>query len=89
MALKTLSLLVQLFAGEHPESLCEENMECYATALIRSDIKKKKVLLRIIKRLLITDKTHLESLRYHGKNLTDVIHSLCDVARFALIVTTD
>lgn len=79
-ACKCLSLLVQLFGGEHKEALNPENMDYYSKALRKADAKKQKVLLRIIKRLVSTDKTHAESMRVHGENLANTIKSLVKTA---------
>ncbi|XP_052814405.1 serine/threonine-protein kinase ULK4-like isoform X2 [Mya arenaria] len=79
-ACKCLSLLVQLFGGEHKEALNPENMDFYSKALKKADAKKQKVLLRIIKRLVSTDKTHRESMRAHGELLANTIKNLVKTA---------
>lgn len=79
-ACKCLSLLVQLFGGEHKEALNPENMDYYSKALKKADAKKQKVLLRIIKRLVSTDKHHAESMRSQGENLANTIKSLVKTA---------
>ncbi|XP_068693987.1 serine/threonine-protein kinase ULK4-like [Montipora foliosa] len=51
-ACKCLYLMVELFGGIYKDALSAENMEFFAEALSTADIKKRKQLLRIIKRLL-------------------------------------
>lgn len=80
LACKCLSLLVQLFGGEHKEAMSQENMDNYSKALKKADAKKQKVLLRIIKRLVSTDKTHRESMKVHGEGLANTIKSLVKTA---------
>ncbi|GFR84606.1 serine/threonine-protein kinase ULK4 [Elysia marginata] len=80
LAIKCLSLLVQLFGGENREALASENMECYSKALKSTEAKKQKVLLRVIKRLLTTDTRHLETMKRQGINLAKTIQSLADTA---------
>ncbi|XP_053386677.1 serine/threonine-protein kinase ULK4-like isoform X1 [Mercenaria mercenaria] len=79
-ACKCLSLLVQLFGGEHREALSPENMDYYSKALRKADAKKQKVLLRIIKRLVSTDKSHRESMKNNGEGLANTITSLVKTA---------
>lgn len=47
LALTNFSMLVQLYAGDHPDTLADENMEGLATALLRSQPKQQKVLLKV------------------------------------------
>ncbi|XP_062580885.1 serine/threonine-protein kinase ULK4-like isoform X2 [Saccostrea cucullata] len=77
---KCLSLLVQLFGGENKDAMTPENMEYYSKALKKADVKKQKVLLRIIKRLLSTEKVHIESMRQHGETLANTIRNLVQTA---------
>nr|XP_034324271.1 serine/threonine-protein kinase ULK4 isoform X2 [Crassostrea gigas] len=77
---KCLSLLVQLFGGENKDSMTPENMEYYSKALKKSDAKKQKVLLRIIKRLLSTERVHVESMKQHGETLANTIRNLVQTA---------
>ncbi|CAG5124212.1 unnamed protein product [Candidula unifasciata] len=80
LALKCLSLLVQLFGGESRDAMSSENIECYCKALRVSEPKKQKVLLRIIKRLLNTDSRHLSCLKKSGDELAETIKSLANTA---------
>ncbi|XP_041374855.1 serine/threonine-protein kinase ULK4-like isoform X2 [Gigantopelta aegis] len=80
LSTKCLSLIVQLFGGENRDALSEENMEYYSKALKKSEAKKQKVLLRIIKRLVSTEKHHADSMRNHGDILAQTIKSLVHTA---------
>ncbi|KAL5018665.1 hypothetical protein ScPMuIL_004387 [Solemya velum] len=80
LSVKCLSLLVQLFGGENREAMSPENMDYYARALKKSDSKKQKVLLRIVKRLVGTEKLHCESMRQQGGHLAEVIRNLVQTA---------
>ncbi|XP_053785185.1 serine/threonine-protein kinase ULK4 isoform X2 [Desmodus rotundus] len=61
---KCLSILVQLYGGENPDSLSPENAENFADSLIsKEDPKEQKLLLRILRRMITTSEKHLESLR--------------------------
>ncbi|KAK3093040.1 hypothetical protein FSP39_010415 [Pinctada imbricata] len=80
LSTKCLSLLVQLFGGENKDSLSPENMEYYSKALGKADAKKQKVLLRIIKRLLSTERHHIESMKHNGEALANTIKNLVQTA---------
>nr|XP_051708599.1 serine/threonine-protein kinase ULK4 isoform X3 [Oryctolagus cuniculus] len=54
MSSKCLSILVQLYGGENPDSLSPENAESFAELLLaKEDPKEQKLLLRILRRLLV------------------------------------
>ncbi|VDI57338.1 serine/threonine-protein kinase ULK4 [Mytilus galloprovincialis] len=76
LSTKCISLLVQLFGGENKDSLSPENMDYYRKALQKADAKKQKVLLRIIKRLLSTEKAHIDMMKQHGDVLANTIKNL-------------
>ncbi|XP_067686194.1 serine/threonine-protein kinase ULK4-like isoform X2 [Haliotis asinina] len=80
LSIKCLSLIIQLFGGDYRDALSPENMECYSQALKKADAKKQKILLRIIKRLVVTEKQHAESVRDHGEILVETIRSLAHTA---------
>ncbi|KAL2804011.1 serine/threonine-protein kinase ULK4 isoform 2 [Daubentonia madagascariensis] len=49
---KCLSILVQLYGGENPDSLSPENVETFAFLLVsKEDPKEQKLLLRILRRM--------------------------------------
>ncbi|XP_040850226.1 serine/threonine-protein kinase ULK4 isoform X1 [Ochotona curzoniae] len=61
---KCLSILVQLYGGENPDSLSPENAERFALLLSsKEDPKDQKLLLRILRRLVTSSEKHLESLK--------------------------
>ncbi|XP_025099125.1 serine/threonine-protein kinase ULK4-like isoform X3 [Pomacea canaliculata] len=80
LALKDLSLLVQLFGGESRDSLSQDSQNYYNKALSAAPPRKQKVLLRVIKRLLTTAQHHTESLKQYGTPLLGTIHSLVHTA---------
>ncbi|KAK7111983.1 serine/threonine-protein kinase ULK4-like isoform X2 [Littorina saxatilis] len=80
LALKCLSLLVQLFGGESKDSLSQTCLEYYSKALKSAPAKKQKVLLRVVKRLLTTNQHHVDNLKQHGQQLMNTIQSLVHTA---------
>ncbi|ESO86237.1 hypothetical protein LOTGIDRAFT_220770 [Lottia gigantea] len=80
IAIKSLSLLVQLYGGEHKDAMSTENMEYYSNALKKADVKKQKILLRVIKRLVGTDPKHSEKMKVNGEVLANTIKSLVQTA---------
>ncbi|KAM5233477.1 serine/threonine-protein kinase ULK4 isoform 2-T2 [Hipposideros larvatus] len=60
---KCLSILVQLYGGENPDSLSPENAENFADSLTsKEDPKEQKLLLRILRRMITSNEKHLENL---------------------------
>ncbi|XP_004409575.1 PREDICTED: serine/threonine-protein kinase ULK4-like, partial [Odobenus rosmarus divergens] len=67
---KCLSILVQLYGGENPDSLSPENAENFANLLTsKEDPKEQKLLLKILRRMVTSNKKHLESLKDSGSLL--------------------
>ncbi|XP_049485882.1 serine/threonine-protein kinase ULK4 isoform X6 [Panthera uncia] len=67
---KCLSMLVQLYGGENPESLCPENAENFADVLTsKEDPKERKLLLKILRRMVTSNEKHLENLKDAGSLL--------------------
>ncbi|XP_047388414.1 serine/threonine-protein kinase ULK4 isoform X2 [Sciurus carolinensis] len=67
---KCLSILVQLYGGENPDSLSPENVESFADLLAsKEDPKEQKLLLRILRRMITSNEKHLESLKNAGSLL--------------------
>ncbi|XP_019486585.1 PREDICTED: serine/threonine-protein kinase ULK4 [Hipposideros armiger] len=61
---KCLSILVQLYGGENPDSLSPENAENFADSLTsKEDPKEQKLLLRILRRMITSNEKHLENLK--------------------------
>ncbi|XP_006868888.1 PREDICTED: serine/threonine-protein kinase ULK4 [Chrysochloris asiatica] len=74
---KCLSILVQLYGGENPDSLSPENAESFAELLTsKKDPKEHKLLLRILKRMITSKDKHLESL----KNASSLLRALEQLA---------
>ncbi|XP_076433528.1 serine/threonine-protein kinase ULK4 isoform X2 [Peromyscus maniculatus bairdii] len=72
---KCLSILVQLYGGENPDSLSPENLETFADLLVaKEDPKDQKLLLRILRRMLTSNEKHLESLKNTGSLLRALEH---------------
>nr|XP_044992836.1 serine/threonine-protein kinase ULK4 isoform X2 [Jaculus jaculus] len=67
---KCLSILLQLYGGEKPDSLSPENLEGIAELLAaKGDPKQQRLLLRILRRLVTSSEKHLESLKRAGSLL--------------------
>ncbi|XP_027441459.2 serine/threonine-protein kinase ULK4 isoform X3 [Zalophus californianus] len=67
---KCLSILVQLYGGENPDSLSPENAENFADLLTsKEDPKEQKLLLKILRRMVTSNKKHLERLKDAGSLL--------------------
>ncbi|XP_053759920.1 serine/threonine-protein kinase ULK4 isoform X6 [Panthera pardus] len=67
---KCLSMLVQLYGGENPDSLCPENAENFADVLTsKEDPKERKLLLKILRRMVTSNEKHLENLKDAGSLL--------------------
>nr|XP_010973080.2 serine/threonine-protein kinase ULK4 isoform X2 [Camelus dromedarius] len=67
---KCLSILVQLYGGENPDTLSPENAENFADLLTsKEDPKEQKLLLRILRRVVTSNEKHLESLKNAGSLL--------------------
>ncbi|KAL1781506.1 serine serine/threonine-protein kinase ULK4 isoform X1 [Sigmodon hispidus] len=72
---KCLSILVQLYGGENPDSLSRENLETFADLLVaKEDPKDQKLLLRILRRMVTSNEKHLESLKNTGSLLQALEH---------------
>nr|XP_048279773.1 serine/threonine-protein kinase ULK4 isoform X3 [Myodes glareolus] len=73
---KCLSILVQLYGGDSPDSLSPENLETFANLLVtKEDPKDQKLLLRILRRMVTSNEKHLESIRNTG-NLLQALRRL-------------
>lgn len=79
---KCLSILVQLYGGENPESLSPENMVTFANLLMtKEDPKDQKLLLRILKRMVTSNERLLESLKNTG-SLLQALERLAPAHRY-------
>lgn len=73
---KCLSILVQLYGGENPDSLSPENAEYFADLLtFKKDPKEQKLLLRILRRMVTSNEMHLENLK-HADSLLQALEWL-------------
>ncbi|XP_053875548.1 serine/threonine-protein kinase ULK4 isoform X1 [Malaclemys terrapin pileata] len=80
-ASQCLSLLVQLYGGDNLDSMSPENMDSFAEVLkSKRDLKQQKLLLRIIKRLVTSNKKHSESLKNDGDSLIHILERLAQTA---------
>ncbi|XP_063263287.1 serine/threonine-protein kinase ULK4 isoform X3 [Prinia subflava] len=76
-ASQCLLLLVQLYGGNNQESMSPENMGSFAEVLkSKKDLRELKLLLKIVKRLITSNKKHLESLKNDGDSLIQALESL-------------
>ncbi|XP_039086319.1 serine/threonine-protein kinase ULK4 isoform X4 [Hyaena hyaena] len=67
---KCLSILVQLYGGENPDSLSPENAENFADLLTsKEDPKEQKLLLKILRRMVTSNEKLLENLKDAGSLL--------------------
>ncbi|TRZ25045.1 hypothetical protein HGM15179_002062 [Zosterops borbonicus] len=80
-ASQCLLLLVQLYGGNNQESMSPENMGSFAEVLkSKKDPRELKLLLKIIKRLITSNKKHSESLKNDGDALIQALESLTQTA---------
>merc|ERR1719322_430051 len=76
-ALACISLLVQLFGGDHPDTMRIENMEYFAQALVKSSTKSQRILLKLLKRIISLNDYHAEQLNSsEGSKLVEAVKSL-------------
>ncbi|XP_062926158.1 serine/threonine-protein kinase ULK4 isoform X2 [Mobula hypostoma] len=76
-SLHSLSLILQLYGGENQDSLSPENVRSLAEALkCRRDPKQQKLLLRVIKRLVMSSERHGEGIRSEGDVLVEILKRL-------------
>uniref|UniRef100_A0A8C0UTW2 Unc-51 like kinase 4 n=1 Tax=Cyanistes caeruleus TaxID=156563 RepID=A0A8C0UTW2_CYACU len=80
-ASQCLLLLVQLYGGSNQESMSAENMDSFAEVLkSKKDPRELKLLLKIVKRLVTSNKKHSESLKNDGDALIQALESLTETA---------
>ncbi|XP_005519217.2 PREDICTED: serine/threonine-protein kinase ULK4 [Pseudopodoces humilis] len=80
-ASQCLLLLVQLYGGSNQESMSPENMDSFAEVLkSKKDPRELKLLLKIVKRLITSNKKHSESLKNDGDALIQALESLTETA---------
>uniref|UniRef100_A0A8C3QQ53 Unc-51 like kinase 4 n=1 Tax=Cyanoderma ruficeps TaxID=181631 RepID=A0A8C3QQ53_9PASS len=80
-ASQCLLLLVQLYGGNNQESMSPESMGSFAEVLkSKKDPRELKLLLKIVKRLITSNKKHSESLKNDGDALIQALESLTQTA---------
>ncbi|CAN8184586.1 unnamed protein product [Coccothraustes coccothraustes] len=80
-ASQSLLLLVQLYGGSNQESMSPENMGSFAEVLkSKEDPRELKLLLKIVKRLITSNKKHLESLKNDGDAVILALENLVQTA---------
>ncbi|XP_038624213.1 serine/threonine-protein kinase ULK4 [Tachyglossus aculeatus] len=77
---RCLSILVQLYGGDNPDSMSPENIGNFSKVLKTKKPKEQKLLLRIMKRLITSNKQHLESLRNDGGILIQALEEMAPTA---------
>nr|XP_039253337.1 LOW QUALITY PROTEIN: serine/threonine-protein kinase ULK4-like [Styela clava] len=81
LALTNFSMLVQLYGGDHPDTMADENMECLAEALSKAQPKQQKILLKIIKRVVSLNEYHADNVYgEEGKNDGNLLAALRHLA---------
>ncbi|XP_054016871.1 serine/threonine-protein kinase ULK4 [Dryobates pubescens] len=80
-ASQCLSLLVQLYGGDSQESMSPESMASFAEVLkAKKETRQLKLLLRVVKRLVTSNKKCSESLKNDGDALIQTLQSLAETA---------
>ncbi|XP_015212512.2 serine/threonine-protein kinase ULK4 isoform X1 [Lepisosteus oculatus] len=79
--IQCLSLLVQLYGGDNPDSMSPESIHSFTETLkTQQDPKQQKLLLRIIKRLITSNEKHLQCLK-EGADLVHTLQKMSQAAR--------
>lgn len=72
-SLRCLYQVVELYGGVCEDAMSTENLECLAEALLASDAKRQKQILRIVKRLVSSNTWHAAVLRERGDVLLEAM----------------
>ena len=76
-ALACISLLVQLYGGDHPDTFSIENMNILAQTLLQSTPKSQRIILKLIKRIVSLNDYHAEQISSEeGMLLLNAIQTL-------------
>nr|CAB3267503.1 serine/threonine-protein kinase ULK4-like [Phallusia mammillata] len=76
LALACLSLLIQLYGGDHPDTMTHRNMDSLAKALGQAHTKTQRIILKLIKRVVSLNDFHGEQLSMkEGANLLKAIEA--------------
>lgn len=76
-SLACISLLVQLYGGDHPDTLSIENMNILAQTLLQCSPKSQRIILKLIKRIVSLNDYHAEQISSEeGMVLLNAIQTL-------------
>ena len=78
-SLRCLYQVVELFGGTYEDAMSPENIACFAAALLASDSKRQKQILRIIKRLVTSSTWHAAALKERGDALLEALVQITKV----------
>ncbi|CAK8696805.1 serine/threonine-protein kinase ULK4-like isoform X2 [Clavelina lepadiformis] len=80
-ALGCLSMMVQLYGGDHPDTMKPDNMNCLAHVLSNSTPKTQRIILKLIRRVITLNKNHSEKLASPaGRFLVNSVESVLSKA---------
>ena len=71
LACKILWIIMQLFGSECKDLVNQENINILLASILNSNSKRQKILLRIVKRLITSDKQNLETFKTIGQNFIE------------------
>lgn len=72
-SLRCLYQVVELYGGAYEDAMTSENLACLAQALLASDTKRQKQMLRIVKRLVSSNTWHAAALKERGDVLLEAM----------------
>ena len=78
-SLRCLYQVVELFGGTYEDAMSPENIVCFSDALLASDLKRQRQILRIIKRLVTSSTWHAAALKERGDALLDAMVEITKV----------
>ena len=76
LSCKILWIIMQLFGSECKDLVNQENINILLASIMNSNSKRQKILLRIVKRLISSDKQNLEIFKNIGQNFIDSMRAL-------------
>jgi serine/threonine-protein kinase ULK4 len=71
LSCKILWIIMQLFGSECKDLVNQENINILLASILNSNSKRQKILLRIVKRLITSDKQNLETFKTIGQNFIE------------------
>lgn len=87
-SLRCLYQVVELFGGTDSEAMTTESIRCFTEALLASDPKKQKQILRIVKRLVSSSTLHASTFNEHGGVLFKAMREISEVENVSEDVRT-